>query len=1098
MFGKVGGFCIRYRWGVIAFWLLLTVAMVLFAPSIAKVGLTDQQAFLPANSPSVTDGTLIYEKFPEKAAFGDTIIFFRAAGLTQADREYAQEVGAWLQSPDAPAEVSGVRSVFSNPELEALLVSKDGTTMLMTLGFSTAISSEPTNRAVDKIRERLTDPPAGLELYTAGSGSMARDLLGTVKKSMDSTTWATVILVIVVLLLIYRSPVASLVPLLTISAAYLVSRGVLGYLAQAGLKISTNMEIFAIVVVFGVGTDYCLFIVSRFREELQRLPTRFEAGVRTMERIGAVIAASATVVILAFLFLNVAEFGQTRSLGTGLAVAIFVTLLAGLTLTPALMSVVGDKLFWPFTNATKQAERGFWHSLAAWVPRNAAWLVPVVVILLLLPYIFLPQLVRNFDILADIPPDMGSASGFNTLKGHFDPGELFPATVMLVAENGNIQGHLKEIDATASVIRQTSGVARVRSILTPTGDPSEAKLFLVDAQLAELAQSVNDSVAALASGNLEGAGGADPVKAVEAIGTYLEDLAMAYPDAKSTGSYQTAVDRAKTSANALATLVDKLSVTTQLETIAENVGSLAQVLRSPSLVTDPGVLGDGTKDLDTLKQYLAGIAEQFPFVKGEASYAAALGGLSSLEASLPELQKGLYVSGQLEMIAGKLDELAKKMDNPLALAGTDTQQQFVAMQAYLEGLVQKYPWVESERAYQDVQAHFMELSATALRLTGGQVSQTDMLRILGELKEQTTAMAESLRSLSAVFAARDPKAAYVPKDIPGGLGSTQDAANQAEELGLSLLQLGKAFQENQPNARYVAAGLMTQGDMMQQGIRLIGDLRALASALGELGQSFAGKQSYLYPESLLAMEPGAEGLATAFFSKDGTATRMYVILEPEPYSNRALDVSQEVRKAAVGAVQGKGLTAYATGTSSAFADIRNVSGKDFVKVLLLTLVGVFVVMVILLRSVVAPVYLVLTVLLSYGSTLSLCVLVFQRLLGQDGLNLMIPVSVLVLLVALGADYNIFLMSRVREETREGDFLQGLTNATSRTGAIITSCGIVLAGTFATMILSPMTLMLQTGASVAFGVLLDTFVIRAVLVPAIASLLKKRSWWPARQ
>jgi RND superfamily putative drug exporter len=168
------------------------------------------------------------------------------------------------------------------------------------------------------------------------------------------------------------------------------------------------------------------------------------------------------------------------------------------------------------------------------------------------------------------------------------------------------------------------------------------------------------------------------------------------------------------------------------------------------------------------------------------------------------------------------------------------------------------------------------------------------------------------------------------------------------------------------------------------------------------------------------------------------------------------------------------------------------------KVLILTLLGVLGVMILLLRSVVAPLYLVLTVLLSYGCTMGLTVLLFQVLLKQGGVNLLIPTIVLVLLLALGADYNIFLMSRVREETKGTDFVQGLVNATSRTGAIISSCGIVLAGTFATMMLSPMTMLLQIGASVAFGVLLDTFVIRGILVPGIARLLKRRNWWPARE
>jgi RND superfamily putative drug exporter len=312
------------------------------------------------------------------------------------------------------------------------------------------------------------------------------------------------------------------------------------------------------------------------------------------------------------------------------------------------------------------------------------------------------------------------------------------------------------------------------------------------------------------------------------------------------------------------------------------------------------------------------------------------------------------------------------------------------------------------------------------------------------------------------------------------------------------MKLRKVFADAQPDASYLPTEMMSQGDMAQLGASLITDVNALSASLSTLSQAFVGKNAYLYSESLLSLSSGAEDLGKVFFSSDATATRLYVILTPEPYSNEALKVSDGVRQAAEQSIANTGLGVYISGSSAAFADIQQISGEDFVRVLILTAAGVLLVMMILLRSVAAPLYLVLTVLLSYGSTLSLTVVVFQILLGQGGLNLLIPTMILVLLVALGADYNIFLMSRVREETTGKNFVEGLVSATSRTGAIITSCGIVLAGTFATMMLSPMSILLQVGAAVAFGVLLDTFVIRGMLVPAIARLLQRRNWWPSRR
>ena len=124
-------------------------------------------------------------------------------------------------------------------------------------------------------------------------------------------------------------------------------------------------------------------------------------------------------------------------------------------------------------------------------------------------------------------------------------------------------------------------------------------------------------------------------------------------------------------------------------------------------------------------------------------------------------------------------------------------------------------------------------------------------------------------------------------------------------------------------------------------------------------------------------------------------------------------------------------------------------------------------------------------------------LIFQNLLGQNGILYMIPILLFVLLIALGADYNIFLSSRIREESEKVGILGGIRIASSRTGGIITTCGIILAGTFATQIFAPLQMLAQVGVAVTIGILLDTFVVRAILVPAIATLVGRWNWWPSK-
>jgi putative drug exporter of the RND superfamily len=151
----------------------------------------------------------------------------------------------------------------------------------------------------------------------------------------------------------------------------------------------------------------------------------------------------------------------------------------------------------------------------------------------------------------------------------------------------------------------------------------------------------------------------------------------------------------------------------------------------------------------------------------------------------------------------------------------------------------------------------------------------------------------------------------------------------------------------------------------------------------------------------------------------------------------------------------------------------------------------------LLRSLVAPLYLLAAVTLNFLAAVGLCSVVFQRIQGQDGIYYAIPLYTFIFLVALGADYTIFLMSRVREEASRRGLQAGVPVAVANTGGVITSAGLILAGTFAVLTTLPLTLLYQFGLCVAVGVLLDTFVVRGLLVSGLVLLLGRWNWWPGR-
>jgi RND superfamily putative drug exporter len=438
VFASLGRLVFRFRFAVVAVWAVLAIGAVLFAPSLTRVGVSDEASLLPKNAESVEAQNLLAKAFPDQfSASSATLVFVRPTGLTAADRAYVGDVTGWLTSTGAPAAVrsvvSSVISPSTDPAMVASLQSHDGKVELVQVQVSVAPFQAAANKAAAAIRAHLarTAPP-GLETHVTGTIGIGADYLSAVTTATNRTTILTVLFVLVLLLLIYRAPLAALLPLLVIGAAYLVAQGLLGYLAQGGWQISSLLGSFLVVLVFGVGTDYTIFFVSRFREEVRNADWKL-ATARTLQRIGVVITASAATVVVGFLAMAVARFGLIQSTGPALAITIVVTLLTSLTLTPALLSIFGHYLYWPFHDPNGQAanETGLWARIAALITERPGLVALAVVVVMAVPLVALPSLRSNFDLLAELPASADSRAGFIAVGQHMDRGQLFPVNVVL-------------------------------------------------------------------------------------------------------------------------------------------------------------------------------------------------------------------------------------------------------------------------------------------------------------------------------------------------------------------------------------------------------------------------------------------------------------------------------------------------------------------------------------------------------------------------------------------------------------------------------------------------------------------------------------------
>ena len=223
------------------------------------------------------------------------------------------------------------------------------------------------------------------------------------------------------------------------------------------------------------------------------------------------------------------------------------------------------------------------------------------------------------------------------------------------------------------------------------------------------------------------------------------------------------------------------------------------------------------------------------------------------------------------------------------------------------------------------------------------------------------------------------------------------------------------------------------------------------------------------------------------------------MLSGNPYSSAATSTVALLRKSAENSIESSTISSavsFLGGEAATRADILNINDSDFGRVTVLAVIGVLLVIMLLMRSLLAPLYMVLTVLLNYGATLGIATWLFLDVMKKDSIIYMIPLFVFVILVALGADYNIFLMSRIREEAHKEPMKKAVENAVGGTGGVITACGIILAGTFATLMTSSLGVVFEIGAAIAIGIIIDTFFVRALLIPALATILGRWSWWPS--
>jgi putative drug exporter of the RND superfamily len=419
-------FVVRFRWAIVVFWIIVAIVTSASLPSLGSEVNNNNSAFLPSSSPSQKAATLASPVLGGGGTgrIGDvTIVASRAGPLTSADLQAVARVASLAR---------GVKSVQSSTELGVSSDREAALIRVRVLFGGNDISKDKT--IIDALGATFAHAgaPAGLQLHLAGQIATAVANQASSNKAGRQVQTFSILFVIVLLLVVFRSVPAALVTLLPSALALLISMRLIGGLGQSGLKISSITQVLLIILLIGAGTDYGLFLVFRVREELRGGHDPHDAVRRAIVRVGESISASAGTVILALLTLLLATFGLYHDLGAPLAVGMAVMLALGLTLLPALLAILGRRAFWPTKVLPGTQREGVWGRVASrLVQRPAITLVIGVVVFLGLAAAALGYHSAGFGGATNPPKGSDAAAGNAALAAHFPQSSSNPANLVL-------------------------------------------------------------------------------------------------------------------------------------------------------------------------------------------------------------------------------------------------------------------------------------------------------------------------------------------------------------------------------------------------------------------------------------------------------------------------------------------------------------------------------------------------------------------------------------------------------------------------------------------------------------------------------------------
>jgi RND superfamily putative drug exporter len=1036
---------LKGKWFIIIAWAAIIAILLTTAPNMEGLVRQKGQITVPEGYSSTIAQKILKEVQSKENSGKDVLtalVFHSSKKLTKQDFQEAEKAVNLLEKHKKRLGITAITSPFKEKDLKDELISKDGKTVLVSLkvaanGRDEKEMSKDLSAAIKNIK---------LEHYYTGSWMIDGDLVTNSQEGLKKTEGITFVFILAVLLLVFRSVVAPLIPLVTVGISYLSAQSIVAILVDKfNFPLSTFTQIFLVAVLFGIGTDYCILLLSRFKEEMVHHEEVQEAIIETYRTAGKTVLFSGMAVMIGFASIGLSTFKLYQS-AAAVAIGVALLLLALVSVVPFFMSVLGKKIFWPAKGKLEHTESKFWGfagSFALARPLIAFIIVAIVSV----PFLFIYKGHLSFNSLEEIGDGFQSIKGFNIVASAFGPGESMPTQIVIKNdEKMDSSAYMSLTEKISEELKKVGDVKTVRSATRPTGTP------ISDLYISNQVKSLGDGIEKSNNG-------------IGQISNGLEEassqLTAQKPKMKqATDGITSLIDGTNQLKNGVTPLRDGLTQienglkqgsagSTQLKNGLAQIKSNSEQLLAANkqllqgyqqaytglgeLIKNYQGVADGVNSLHASlinsNQYFANLESQEPTIQQNPNYQAikltVQGAQNATDPNSPNDNLSTSLSKLNAALSGAQSGLGTANDNfEKVISG---QEQIIAgMQSLITGIDQQMAGLEQMSSGQgQIIANLSKFSDGLSGVNSGQQQLLDGFSNLDGQMDQLT----------------------------NGLNQSADGLNQVSN-GLN-------------SAQNYLAGVSSQ------------------------------KQNGFYiPQEVLNGKDFAKVLDT-YLSNDRKVMTLDVVFNKNPYSNEAISRVPELNQAVKRAVKGTKLENAQIaigGVTSIYHDLNTISEHDYSRTVVLMLIGIGIILMILLRSLIMPLYLIASLVLTYYTSMAISETIFVDILGYTGISWAVPFFAFVILIALGIDYSIFLMDRFNEY-RHLPVEQAIWTSMKKMGTVIISAAIILGGTFAAMMPSGVLSLLEIATILLIGLILYALFILPLFVPVMVKTFGSANWWP---